>query len=154
MWELATKLLITKGVGQALYRLNSFDYALLNARIANYNHSLQSSIIPPRCTIHTQFELPPEGAILPTILSRKHGVQGEKICAGLALGENDHPDLPGLVYEATGSDPVQVEHELKVMLNLAALRREWSLKNIQTLISHTVVTQPHGCVIAAAVLLP
>ena len=156
MWEMATNLLITKGQGEALYKLNSFDMALLDARIANYNHSLQSSIIPPHCKIHFDYKplMPSEGRILPTILSRKHGVLGERICTGLALGINADPDLPGLIYEHSGIHPEQTRLTLKIMLQDAASARNWILNDIQIITCTLQVTQPHGCVLVAAVLLP
>lgn len=156
MWELAKHLFITKGKGEAVYKLNSFDFALIDARIANYNHSIQSSIIPPHCKLHFEkdLRLPAEGSILPTIYSRKHGILGETICAGLAFATNDDLSLPGLVYEVSGVDEKQVILDLRLMLQNAAEARTWKIRDIYFETSSLVVTQPHGCVLVAAVLLP
>ncbi|RMH53986.1 MAG: arginine decarboxylase, pyruvoyl-dependent [Candidatus Hydrogenedentota bacterium] len=42
---------LTKGVGRAKEKLESFENALRNARIANFNLVRVSSIFPPRCKI-------------------------------------------------------------------------------------------------------
>jgi pyruvoyl-dependent arginine decarboxylase len=157
MWELANHLLVTKGQGQSLYKLNSFDNALLSASIANYNHSIQSSIIPPGCTVHfasTLQLLPPEGSILPTILSCKYGLKGEDICAGLAFGINNDLNLPGLVYEYHGATDHEVDAVLTAMINQAGAARGWTFKNVRIVTNSMTVTQFHGCVLVAAVLLP
>lgn len=157
MWELAKNLFITKGFGEADYKLNSFDFALLDANIANFNHSIQSSIIPPGCKINFKFNdaiLPGEGSILPTIYSRKHGVTGDTICAGLGFGINADPTLPGLVYELTGNSSNQVTHELRCMLEAAAQIRGWTLASTHLETQKGYVSKQHGCVLVAAVLLP
>lgn len=156
MWELANHMFISKGQGLGFYKLNSFDFALLDANIANYNHSIQSSIIPAHCKLHFErdLRLPTEGSILPTILSHTYGTQGETICAGLAFGVNSDPALPGLVYELHGTKEEDVKHDLNVMLLAAAKARNWILK-LPVIVTHSLqVTQPHGCVLVAAVLLP
>lgn len=157
MWELANHLLVVHGEGLSPYKLNSFDNALLAAKIANYNHSIQSSIIPPHCHLHFSENyhlLPPEGAILPTILSRRHGLKGEDICAGLAFGLNTDPKLPGLVYEYQGSTEMEVESVLKDMINRAGRQRGWSLSAVRVVTHSLKVTEFHGCALVAAVLLP
>lgn len=155
MWELPSQLMITSGQGQARYKLNSFDMALLDAKIANFNHSIQSSIIPPGCRIYTEpITLPLEGSILPTIMSRKHGTEGETICAGLAFGINKDPLLPGLVYELTGTDLPRTVSLLKEMIQDAAWRRSWTLQDVMVKTCSFTVKQPHGCALVAAVLLP
>lgn len=155
MWELPSQLMITRGQGQSRYKLNSFDMALLDAKIANYNHSIQSSIIPPGCRIYTEpITLPLEGSILPTIMSRKHGVEGETICAGLAFGVNEDPRLPGLVYELTGTDVGMVSNQLRDMILDAAWRRTWTLKDVMIKTCSFTVKQEYGCALVAAVLLP
>ncbi len=46
-----TKLFLTKGVGRANARLASFEVALRDAGVANYNLVRVTSIFPPRCQI-------------------------------------------------------------------------------------------------------
>lgn len=159
MWELARHLLITKGKGQAPYELNSFDNALLEAGIANYNHSIQSSILPPQI-VPVDFEeravyLPPEGAILPTIYSRRHGHKGEQITAALAFGRNMNGDLPGLVYELSGNgDPREIYDCVSDMIQMAARQRGWKINAPFVEVQTLRVTEAFGCVLVAGVLLP
>lgn len=157
MWDLASRLLIVAGKGQAAYELNSFDYALLDAGIANYNHSIQSSIIPPgarlieRITVKT---LPLEGSILPTIMSRKHGIKGDVITAALAFGINQDSVLPGLVYEHSGRLESDVRMQVENMLSDAAKKRNWMLKEIIVKSISFTVIEAHGCAFVGGVLLP
>ena len=49
--SIASKLVLTKGVGQNKEKLVSFELALRNAKIAPFNLVKVSSIFPPRCEI-------------------------------------------------------------------------------------------------------
>lgn len=49
--SVASKLVLTKGVGQNKEKLVSFELALRNAKIAPFNIVKVSSIFPPRCEI-------------------------------------------------------------------------------------------------------
>lgn len=85
------KLFLTKGVGRHKERLNSFELALRNAGIAEYNLVRVSSIFPPNCKIISKNEgrkLLTPGQVLHVVMSQAETKEPHRLIAasiGLAL---------------------------------------------------------------------
>jgi arginine decarboxylase len=85
------KLFLTKGVGRHKEKLNSFELALRNAGIAEYNLVRVSSIFPPNCKIISKTEgrkLLTPGQVLHVVISQSETNEPHRLIAasvGLAI---------------------------------------------------------------------
>jgi arginine decarboxylase len=92
-----TEIFLTRGVGKHREKLSSFEMALRNADLAEYNLVRVSSIFPPRCKL----------------IPRKQGVQ--KLSAGgivfTVLSENATTEPHRLIASAIGvAIPKDIDH--------------------------------------------
>ena len=87
------------GASDGYSKLNSFDNALLNAKIGNNNLIKISSIIPPHCKLVKMIKIP-QGSFLPTAYaSITSDTPGEYIAAGVAAAIPDDRNIPGVIME-------------------------------------------------------
>ena len=88
------KVFLTKGVGRDKEKLTSFERALRNAGIAQFNLVSISSIIPPHCKIISKkagLSLLSPGQILYTVLSRNATNEPNRLISasvGMAVPKN------------------------------------------------------------------
>lgn len=101
-----TKMFFTKGVGKHKEKLTSFELALRNANIAEYNIVRVSSIFPPRCKIVPKKdglnELTP-GQILHVVMSQSETCEPHRLIAssiGVAIPKD--PNNYGYLSEHHG----------------------------------------------------
>ena len=98
-----TKMFLTKGVGHHKDYLQSFEMALRDAGIAEYNLVTVSSIFPPNCKRVSKDEgkkyLNP-GQILFTVLARQATNEPNRlICASIGLAQPGDPNQHGYLSE-------------------------------------------------------
>ncbi|UCD85287.1 MAG: arginine decarboxylase, pyruvoyl-dependent [Deltaproteobacteria bacterium] len=74
-----SRLFLTKGIGRHREKLTSFEMALRNAEIANYNLVRVSSIVPPRCKI------------IPKSQGIKHLAKGQIVFCVLSENASNEP---------------------------------------------------------------
>uniref|UniRef100_A0A7C3J5F7 Pyruvoyl-dependent arginine decarboxylase AaxB n=1 Tax=candidate division WOR-3 bacterium TaxID=2052148 RepID=A0A7C3J5F7_UNCW3 len=87
------------GHSEGFSKLNSFDCALLNAKIGNMNLIKISSIIPPYCK-NVKFIKIPQGSFIPVAYaSITSDMTGQYISAGVAAAKPDDDSLPGVIME-------------------------------------------------------
>jgi len=131
---------ITHGTGEGNSSLTSFDNALLSSGIANYNLVKISSILPADSKECTKVSLK-EGSILHTayadITSSK---VGETISAAIGVAIPKDNDKIGVIMEYAGYCAKQ-EAIIKIesMLQEAMQNRGYSIKEIKTISSETIV---------------
>jgi arginine decarboxylase len=113
------KFFLTKGVGRALYELESFEMALRDANIQSYNLVFVSSILPPGCQKVSPEEgnacLSPGEIVFSVLAQRRSSDEGSLISASIGVahpkddGEHGYlcehtdgyaADRPGLLAEA------------------------------------------------------
>lgn len=156
MQSLPEKVLLTKGTGQSFSSLNSFDNALLDAGIANYNHIKLSSILAPNISKATFADLPPEGSLLPGVIAECRGKEGEILIACLSLAYNKDKSLPGMIFELTAKGNNSFE-DIKFLVETMALegmsKRNWGIDHIETYGSVLEVTERFGTALVVAVML-
>lgn len=117
---------IVWGVGKGPTPTASFDAALAEAGVHNYNLSMVSSVIPgeaPISVVGTAPDLGQPGDQLTTVAGRAT-VESGPICAGLGWTRAED-DGPGVVYEATGTDRMAVENRIERGLAAARDLRDW-----------------------------
>lgn len=89
----------TCGASEGLTRLNSFDGALLCARVGNASLVKMRAILPPGCKLVEPRELP-EGAVTPAAYAViTSDTPGEIISAGVAVAYPADGDRAGLIME-------------------------------------------------------
>lgn len=159
MWESASRVILTKGSGlSSVSSLNAFDRALQEARVADFNHSKLSSIVPIGAEIllepfiNIDEYLPVKGSILPTVWSECRGVFGETITSCLIVAKNQDPELPGLIFELSGKRSAEeISKDAIDMLEQGRIDRGYLPMSYEIIISSIKVTEPFGCVLSCAV---
>ena len=144
---IATEYAMSKGVGIADKRLPSFDKALLDAGVGNYNLVRLASILPARChevridNIRNRIR---EGSLLPvayaTISSDR---PGEKIASAIAVGFPFDDSRVGVImeYSNTGIDGKEAERIVKQMVAEAFAVRGWEIDKIKSIYAEAEVEE-------------
>lgn len=119
---------IVWGVGDGPTEMASYDAALADAGVHNYNLVAVSSMIPAEAEIDVAGTAPPlgpPGNKLTVVEGRATATGGETISAGLGWVRAEGG--PGLFYEAAGRGPADTIGE-RVLDGLAAGRelRDWT----------------------------
>ena len=128
------------GSASAPTKMSSYDGALAEAGIENYNLVSVSSIIPASVDVEavgTAPDLGPAGERLTVVEARATTAQEGAVSAGLGWMESVD-DGPGLFYEVSdGSDPEDVERRVREGLEAGAQLRDWNLGDPRVRIEHT-----------------
>jgi arginine decarboxylase len=119
------------GTGAAPTAMASYDAALADAGLENYNLIEVSSVVPAGATVEvvdTAPNLGPAGERLTIVQGRATVPPGEEhpACAGLAWAVAD--DGPGLFYEASGTDPEGVRAAVTEGLAAGEGLRDWEIQ--------------------------
>lgn len=133
---LAKECCISKGKGSSINGLPSFDKALLEAGVGNYNLVRLSSILPAKChwvdvkDIASHIK---EGSLLPTAYSTiTSDVKGEKIVSTIGVGLPVDIEKVGVIMEYSTKN-VSLEEAietLKSMIREAFEVRGWELDDM------------------------
>lgn len=125
------KFFLTSGVGDGQYALTSFDRALYNSKIANYNLVKISSILPPHATLVDRIDLS-EGSILHTAYARiTTKSKGEHVAAAVAVGIPEDSKNIGVIMEFSDyCNKAQAEEIVKNMVLESMRLRGYAVSNI------------------------
>lgn len=127
---------ISKGVGKSKNGLPSFDKALIEAGVGNYNLVRLSSILPARHEWYPVEALPDnleEGSLLPTAYSTITSDKvGETIVSAVAVGIPKDFRKVGVIMEYSDKNISEEEATAKLhgMIKEAFTIRGWELENI------------------------
>jgi arginine decarboxylase len=119
---------VVRGVASAATAMASYDAALAEANVHNYNLVRVSSVVPAGATVEQVDAAPdlgPAGNRLTVVESRVTAEAGtaERVCAG--VGWTTGPG-PGLFYEATAADPETVRETIARGLAEGRELRDWT----------------------------
>ncbi|MFQ3319752.1 MAG: arginine decarboxylase [Natronomonas sp.] len=106
----------------------SYDAALAEANIHNYNLVSVSSVVPADATIEVVGEAPslgPAGERLTVVEGRATVAPGTAERAAAGLGWSREPDGSGIFYESSGTDPERVRERVDEGLVAGQRLREW-----------------------------
>lgn len=145
---IATEYTMSNGVGISDKHLPSFDKALVDAGVGNYNLVRLSSILPAHCkkvkakdiSKHIQ-----EGSLLPTAYATiSSSNPGEHIVSGIAIGFPEDEDKVSVIMEfsAAKMSADAVLHTLDEMVKEAFDMRGWKLKKIVSTYAEATVEKP------------
>ena len=143
---------VASGVGVADTAMASYDAALADANLHNYNLVAVSSVVPAKATVEAVDEVPdlgPAGDRLTVVEARRTVGPNDEVDfrEGGRAGAEDaeskraprrRPDVaaglgwatgpgPGLFYEVTGEDPASVRGRIESGLDAGAELRDWEL---------------------------
>lgn len=129
---------VASGVGSASTEMASYDAALADANLHNYNLVSVSSIVPAGASVEVVDEAPelgPAGNRLTVVEARRTVGPADdvfEIAAGLGWATGPGP---GLFYEVSGDDVDDVERRIHRGLDAGAELRDWTLTDRETLIA-------------------
>ena len=157
---------VAGGVGVADTAMASYDAALADANLHNYNLVAVSSVVPAEATVEAVPEAPdlgPAGNRLTVVEARRTVGPGDAVDfreggrAGAAdadykLAPHIRPDAvaglgwatgpgPGLFYEVTGEDGDDVRDRIRAGLDAGSDLRDWELPDRETRVE-TVAAEP------------
>ena len=128
---------VVRGAATGPTAMSSFDAALADANVHNYNLVALSSVIPADATVEvvgTAPDLGPTGDALYAVVARETLVPGADgpACAGLGWVRSESGR--GLFYEASGTDPDAVRRAVAAGLRRGMDLREWTFADEPTVV--------------------
>lgn len=125
------KFYICSSVGAGTSILNSFDNALFNSGIANYNLLKVSSILPPYCAREKVVDMA-EGSLLYTAYASKcTREKDEIISAAIAVGLPDDSEKIGVIMEFSGNCSMdKAKNKVSAMVVEAMKNRRIKIKEL------------------------
>jgi len=150
-----TTIRVVRGAATGPTAMSSFDAALADANLHNYNLVALSSVIPADATVElaeTAPDLGPAGEGLYAVVGRETlypGAEGEA-CAGLGWVRSESGR--GLFYEASGTDAGAVRRAVVAGLERGMELREWTFAaEPEVVVSKTPATaDEHATAVALA----
>lgn len=124
---------IVWGVGHAATAKASFDTALADAGIHQYNLRQLSSVIPAEVALElvgTAPDLGPTGQALDVVMARKTSPPGDPAAAGLAWVRGE--DGAGIFYEVEDTNPETVRELLGAGIERGCYIRDLDYGDVET----------------------
>ncbi|WP_336325716.1 pyruvoyl-dependent arginine decarboxylase [Halovenus sp. HT40] len=123
------------GTGHAATAKASFDTALADAGLHQYNLRTLSSVIPagaPLDLVDTAPDLGPTGNALDVVLARQTSPPGARASAGLAWVRGGGEDDSGIFYEVADTDPETVGELLRAGIERGCYIRDLDYGDVET----------------------
>lgn len=143
------------GSGTGPTAMSSFDAALADAGVHNYNLVALSSVIPADATVEvveTAPDLGPAGEAVDAVVARETLIPGADGAAVAGLGWVQSASGRGLFYEASGTDPDAVRRAVAAGLERGMELREWTFEAEPTVVvESTPAGDEHTTAVALAV---
>lgn len=146
MAYLAKEYCISTGLGVSYKRLPSFDKALLDAGVGNYNLVRLSSILPAKCKevpVNVLKYLVKEGSLLPVAYSTISSSQyGQMLVSTIGVGIPKDDENVGVIMEFSALDMTEEKalEILREMISEAFSERGWELKEMKCASKFAVVS--------------
>jgi len=131
--------------------LSSYDAALAEAGVHNYNLVTLSSVIPAGPdveVVRTAPDLGPPGEALEVVQSAATAAPGERAAAGIGWARSE--DGPGIFYEVDGTDPDEVRTEIRDGLAAGRELRDWAFVSEQVHVESVTATDTHESAVVLA----
>jgi len=148
-----------EGAGEDHWETGSYDLALEDAGIENFNIVKYSSVMPPEAN-EVSFEdakaLFHHGAVLETIMASVNGIQGDHLCAGVGRVKVEIGGklIGGFAAEYVGAASVQraqelLRNDLEGIIKRRYSGQSWHAFDWRFDIRDIVVDEKYGTVLAA-----
>lgn len=148
---------VTTGFGESdVSELMSFDMALKNAKISDYNWVPVSSILPKNIVYDSSKSLPAKGSILFCVMSRAAVKNGSTVSVGIGTAmakDDDGNRILGFVVEDCfyENNKLFLENKIKDQLKFMAKIRSLHLENPTTATITFSPKKQYGTAIAVVV---
>lgn len=125
------KFFICSSIGNGKYELTSFDSALKNSNLANYNLVKVSSILPANIQKQKSVDIA-EGSVLYTAFAHKTtNKSGEIVSAAIAVGIPIDKTKIGVIMEFSGNcSMLDAEKQVHTMVKEAMENRGYEIEKI------------------------
>lgn len=141
---------ISSGAASATQRLVSFDAALIEAGISNYNLLRVSSILPIECTRKAEIDKLEGSALLVAYGSFSSNIPGQKIASAVGVGIPKDKTQVGVIMEyAAEGDAKTAEAVVREMVEQAMKNHGILCEEIQTSSAEATVVEGYATVISA-----
>lgn len=147
------------GQGIDPWETGSYDLALMDAKIENYNIVQYTSVMPKEVVKHSASEIGKfvhHGAVLETIMANINGVHGDHLCAGVVTAHvklKDGTHIGGFACEYEGHATEKKAKDILMQSMHGLVERRYGtdaeIFDIDFIIKELVVTKKYGTVIAA-----
>lgn len=144
---------IVWGTASGPTAMASYDAALADGNVHDYNLVTVSSVIPANGEIEVIGKAPdlgPAGERLTVVQGQKTVPPEAEAPAVAGLGWDREPNGPGIFYETSGTDPEKVTKDLEAGLAAGRDLREWNFENGG---QRLVVAEPDSGKYSTAVVL-
>lgn len=144
---------IASGVGRDVYELVSFDNALLNSGLSNYNLLRVSSILPIGCKQESQVDVKYGSPLLVAYGSISSNVKDAIISSAVSVAIPQNDNDIGIIMEYSGyCDKLSAELEVKKMAERAMINHNLQIKKILSSSIETYVNDDYATVFSAVAL--
>lgn len=93
------KYVVSSGIGKSFYKLVSFDNALIDAGIANYNLLKVSSILPIGCVRVEKVDEKAGSGLMTAYSTISSNIKGQRISSAVAVGIPENDSDVGVIME-------------------------------------------------------
>ena len=114
--------MISSGTASASHQLVSFDSALIDAGISNYNLLRVSSILPIGCSKKEHIDIKEGSALLVAYGSISSNIPGETIASAIGIGIPQHESDVGVIMEYADRCSSQTAEHIVHDMVLAAMK--------------------------------
>ena len=146
---------VVRGVGRAGTAMASYDAALADANVHNYNLVTVSSVVPAEATVElveTAPDLGPAGNRLTVVQSKATRAPGESGAAVAGIGWARSESGRGIFYEATGDDTAAVRDTIERGLAGGQELRDWTFIEEDAVVRETAASaDEHTALVVCAV---
>ena len=141
---------ISSGTASATQRLVSFDAALIEAGISNYNLLRVSSILPIGCIPKDEIDKKEGSALLVAYGSISSNVPGQRIASAVGVGIPKDKTQVGVIMEcAAEGNAKTAEDTVREMVEQAMKNHGIPCEEIQTSSAEATVVDGYATVISA-----
>ena len=145
--------MISSGSATAEDQLVSFDAALINAGISNYNLLRVSSILPIGCCQKDHVDLREGSALLVAYGTASSAAKGATIASAIGIGIPCDEAQVGVIMEyAAQTDAKSAEKEVKKMVDQAMKKHGIPYKEIRVSATEATVTEGYTTVISSVTM--
>ena len=132
--------------------LSSYDAALAEAGVHNYNLVTLSSVIPAGPDVElpgTAPNLGPPGEALEVVQSAATAAPGQRAAVGIGLARSAAG--PGIFYEVDGTDPDAVRTEIREGLAAGRDLRDWAFVEEDVRVESVAPESTHASAVVVAI---
>ncbi len=146
---------IVSGTGVGKTELNSFDFALLDAKLGNLNLVRMSSILPPRADKINPYQIP-FGSLVPVAYGfRTSNIAGSVVSASVAIAFPKDKRYPGLImeYDSIGQSSILAKKSAERMAIDGIIGRGLEVDHTEAISSEIISNGDYATAFAAIVLV-